>query len=680
MHVGNPHFLLALAGIAVPVLIYLLTRQRVKQVAFSTLRFFAGASSLLVRRKKLHEMLLLALRVAACALLALAFARPFLAAKNGTVAGMLQAPSARVIVADLSGSMNRDGLPGKVRQAVLAALQEAPRNAAVALVGFDQTARVLVPPSTEPAGVQDAAATLAPGQGGTDLSGAIRKADELLRRIQAPAKEIVVLSDLPRSGWGRFRGEWNLEPGVKLTVHALTPETGGGLAIVAADCPQSVVAENEPRALTVRVANFADTEAKDVPVTLTVAGKEIATNRVAIPAHGQTAVRFRHHFTASGDNPGMITVAGGRVPPQVYYFNTRLIPRIPILILAATPGAAGARDGVFFLRTALTPSADSPFVAEVVKPAAVTPAQVRQAAVVILADVAAVPPAIRTELAAVPARGGGLLFLPGPQTQAEVFNASFGDLAPAKLRRPLTASAAGRGDGKAVVGRIDVDHPVFELFQRPHYGDFSAVTFDRYWEVTDSQLCRVPARFDDGRPLLLEKNLGAGMSMLMACPVDLAWSNFPLRAIFLPYLHQVMRCMSLRTERPTAFLVGQTLPAAPGETVQDAEGKPLGGGAAAVAERAGMYTLVNAEGKKHFVYAVNQDPAEADAAVVEPKEIVAALQREGAAADAVAPAARGESTLTAAAGPRRELWAYLLGALALLLVGELWVANRTTEQ
>ncbi|MFA4945285.1 MAG: VWA domain-containing protein [Lentisphaeria bacterium] len=682
MHLGNPQFLLGLAGVAIPILVYLLTRQRVKQVAFSTLRFFAGAATTMVRRKKALELLLLALRVAACALLAAAFARPFFAEKDPVLAGRLQAPAARIVVADLSGSMNRGDLPAKLRQALQAALQELPAGAVVGLVGFDQSVRVLAAPTRDLAAVREAASTLAPGQGGSDLAAAIRKAGDLLRQVQAPVREIVCLSDLHRSGWERFRGDWSLEPGVKLTVHPLEPEKDSGLAITAADSPQSVVAENAPRAISVRVANATGAEAKEVPVTLTVAGKLVETAKLTVPAHGQAAVRFRHRFTAAGDNPGVVAVAGGDAPQRRFHFNTRLIPRIPILILSNARGEPGAADGIFFLRTALTPSADSPFVAELAKPDAAAVPKIRPAAVVLLADVAAVPPELKAALDELAARGGGLLFLPGAQTRPESFNATFAGLAPAKLRRILTAAAGRQGNAKAVIGKVDFDHPAFELFQRPHYGDFSTLAFDRYWEVTDSQLCRIPVRLDDGRPLLLEKSLaGGGSAMLLACPTDLAWGNLPLRAIFLPTLHQLMRHLALRGERPTAFLAGQTLPPpAPGQTLHDPDDKPLptAAGQPPVATRAGFYSLVDAQGQTIFRYAVNQDPAEADTATVAPKEISAALQVEGAEAGTL----QAESRQPAATGlgPRREIWGWLLAALALLLLAELWVANRTAEQ
>ena len=82
MNFGSPLFLIGLSAAALPILIHLLTRDRIRRVAFPTLRFFSGASRHVLRRKKFREAILLVLRSLACALLAVAFARPLLSAEG----------------------------------------------------------------------------------------------------------------------------------------------------------------------------------------------------------------------------------------------------------------------------------------------------------------------------------------------------------------------------------------------------------------------------------------------------------------------------------------------------------------------------------------------------------------------------------------------------------------------
>ena len=117
MRFVNPLFLVGILATLLPVLIHLLTRDRIRKVEFSTLRFFAKSSQRVLRRKKYQEMFLLALRMVICGLLAVAFARPFFGGKREEAHGA-SVRTARVIVADVSGSMGRGPLCGKVEGGV----------------------------------------------------------------------------------------------------------------------------------------------------------------------------------------------------------------------------------------------------------------------------------------------------------------------------------------------------------------------------------------------------------------------------------------------------------------------------------------------------------------------------------------------------------------------------------
>src|SRR5712691_4825929 len=73
----TPLFLAGLGAIAVPILIHLIQRERKRVVQFPSLMFLQRIPYQSVRRRRIRNWLLLAMRVAAIALLVLAFARPF---------------------------------------------------------------------------------------------------------------------------------------------------------------------------------------------------------------------------------------------------------------------------------------------------------------------------------------------------------------------------------------------------------------------------------------------------------------------------------------------------------------------------------------------------------------------------------------------------------------------------
>jgi hypothetical protein len=72
-----PWFLAGLAAIALPIYVHLLRQHNVVPLKFSSLMLFEKHTQSAVKRRRLRYLLLLALRVLLLALLALAFANPF---------------------------------------------------------------------------------------------------------------------------------------------------------------------------------------------------------------------------------------------------------------------------------------------------------------------------------------------------------------------------------------------------------------------------------------------------------------------------------------------------------------------------------------------------------------------------------------------------------------------------
>src|SRR4030088_2660236 len=80
----SPWFLAGVAGVALPVYLHLLRRHATTPHPFSSLMFFERRTQSSIKHRRLRYLLLFALRTALVALLALAFARPFV--NSATVA------------------------------------------------------------------------------------------------------------------------------------------------------------------------------------------------------------------------------------------------------------------------------------------------------------------------------------------------------------------------------------------------------------------------------------------------------------------------------------------------------------------------------------------------------------------------------------------------------------------
>ncbi len=677
----NPYFLLALGGLAVPVLIHLLTRDRIQHAAFSTLRFFAKGAKMVVRRKKFQELVLLLMRVALAVLLALVFARPYFGAKP--VDTRKEFSTARVVVLDVSGSMRRAGLPDALRKAAddaLGSLSEGQDTAAV--VSFSDTSVVAAPFTDNLSTAKAAAHAAVPGYGGTNIADALRKADELLRGVRAKQKEIVLVSDLQRGGWSYFKGDWKLASDVKLTVDQLKPtDAGSGLAIVEMSAPNGLVLDKQPSSIAVRIANYTSQPREKVAVTLLLNGRKADAQEVNVRANGTVAVRFRHVFDTGGDNPGAMVIGpDASTPDNTAYFNARTLPRIPVLLIDGKPSPDPQSDAAFFLGKALVPSDSSPFTVTTLPADQVTTQNVAASTVVVLANVGDLAAPVSDALKALLERGGSLFFLPGDRAQADTFNTRFGSIAPCKLRQILDAHPAN-GETAESLTRIDFGHPIFEVFSLPHHGDLGIPKFSHYWETTDTQLSKVLARFGDGRPAILERKVGKGVSLALASAIEPGWTDFAYQSVFLPFVHQVVRYLAVQTGQQTTYTSGDLLPVPAGDTLKDPQGQEMTAtqtGAEKsgfLAAQPGFYNAFNAQGQHDFYYAVNGNMTEADPATVAGDEIASAIAR--APDEALGGLDSGTANAPEAGIKDAGLWWFLLWGVLLLTFAELVVGNKT---
>src|SRR5215831_414296 len=99
----NPWAWLGLAAIAVPILVHLLARRQAVRVLFPTLRFLPVSPITAVRRHRLTDLPLLAVRIGVLAAAVAALAQPYVATASRT--DRAGAQLARAIVIDTSASM-----------------------------------------------------------------------------------------------------------------------------------------------------------------------------------------------------------------------------------------------------------------------------------------------------------------------------------------------------------------------------------------------------------------------------------------------------------------------------------------------------------------------------------------------------------------------------------------------
>src|SRR5215813_3091482 len=137
----TPLFFAGVAALAAPILVHLVRRTRARRVQFPALVFIRQVPQRTIRRRTLHNLLLLILRCLAILLIVLAFTRPFFssrsAAKDNLTAG------ATVILIDDSLSMQREQLFAAAERRAESVIDDARSDERLALVTFDKRYNVI---------------------------------------------------------------------------------------------------------------------------------------------------------------------------------------------------------------------------------------------------------------------------------------------------------------------------------------------------------------------------------------------------------------------------------------------------------------------------------------------------------------------------------------------------------
>ncbi|HEV8542529.1 MAG TPA: BatA and WFA domain-containing protein, partial [Verrucomicrobiae bacterium] len=275
---ANAVLLAGLVGIAAPILIHLLLRRKSQRMRFSTVQFFVKRDEQSMRKRKLRNLLLLAMRVCLFALIVLAFARPFL--RNLNAAGSSGKRQQLILLLDTSASMQANGLGGQqwnrakqFARNLLSKLRADDRAALVTSSTHSSTASEFVPPSV----LLQKLDAIEPTYGAGEVSEGLQQAGKLLA-VSDPAREttLQIISDLQRSAAQNI-GTTPLPQ--KLGVKMYDP--GERFIPNVAVTDLQLESQNSAR---VMVTSFSDENYRALPFKLRIDGKEISSGEMALSA------------------------------------------------------------------------------------------------------------------------------------------------------------------------------------------------------------------------------------------------------------------------------------------------------------------------------------------------------------------------------------------------------------
>jgi hypothetical protein len=684
-----PLFLLGALAVGLPILFHLIRQTSRERQRFSSLMFLRPSPPRLTRRSRLEDLLLLLLRGAILVLLAAAFARPFFNQPLPIVPQV--APREQtVLLVDTSASMRRDGLWTAALESVEAFLRRSGPENEVALFTFDRQVRSLMsfeqwqatPVTERLALTQQRLAEATPGWAVTYLGDALITGAEALVEADRGAvhptlRRIVVVSDLQEGSRLEGLEGYNWPKGLEVVVEPLKAKrpTNAGLQWVLDAGDVAPATNSGPR---VRVSNSADARQERFQLRWqNVTGAEPI--EVYVPP-GQSRVSPAPPLP-TGTSGECLALSGDDDAFDNTAWRATVKAEDWTVLYLGNDAEADPAQPLYFLKRALQ-GGPRRTITLTAKPAN-APLAATELADARIVIVATSPSATALGLIQECLNGGGTVLWvlrAGGSVEA---------LAGLAGANGLTADDAV-GSDYAMLSAIDFAHPLFASFADPRYSDFTRIHFWKHRRLDVARLpnARVPARFDNGDPALIEIPKGQGRLLVLTAGWHPADSQLALSSKFVPLLHAMLEQAGPRNTAPTAYRVGDpvTLPAPPDGQAwvllkPDGVERRLTTDETRFAETdlPGIYGL--SSGDSRWRFAVNLDAAESRTA---PRSLDD-LERLGVPLKPVArpttsslrPAPqRHQAELEA----RQKLWRWLLLGAAGVMIGEIVLAGRVTRQ
>ncbi|ODT03350.1 MAG: hypothetical protein ABS52_09045 [Gemmatimonadetes bacterium SCN 70-22] len=681
-----PLFAGALAAIVVPLLVHLVHRERKEAVSFPSLMFVQRTPYQHASRQRIRDWLLFAARCLIIALLAAAFMRPVLARTAAASPGG-RGGTEVVVLLDRSMSMRHGERWTSAQRAVRDRFGSLGKGDRLTLVPFDVRATAVNEATADGAALRSALDSIMPSDAGTRLAPAVALARRILAGTALPLKEVMVVSDFQRSAWD-LDDDVTLPPGTKIVPVDVGAGEVADRSVRSVDLRRDASAPRDRVVVSARVVN-AGPAVKGVAARLEVNGRTVDERRIDLPSDGGGTVTFAPVTVAGEGAPARVVLDADAFPgDDAFLFRLRRPPSIGVLLVEHSD--APAERGIF-VRRALAIGDQPTFEVRVARSRSVTAADLVGRQLVLLND-AGVPAGIGgAPLLEFVRGGGGILSALGERASSRAFAGEGGALLPGAVGDPVDR-LGGRG---GVLGYLDRTHPALSIFGAARSGDLSSARFFRYrpLQVESGAL----ARFDDGAVALAEHRVGRGRVITWGSSLDGVWNDLPRQAVYLPFLHQLVRyAADYRPERGS-YAVGESvdLTDAAGDrnasnggerfTVRTPDGERIavgGAGAPPALElrQAGWYEMRRAgvPNERPRLVAANPAPAELEFATFDPVRLVNALAPDD---DVVVSQGTADPAQRLVEQERRQsIWWYLLVVATLVLLAEGWLAGRVSQR
>jgi hypothetical protein len=469
--------------------------------------------------------------------------------------------------------------------------------------------------------------------------------------------------------------------------------------------------EQQASHLIARVHNYGDEPVENLPVRLFIDENMIRTVQLDIEPDDLADAVFKIDFQDEATHTGWVELPEDALAvDNKRYFTLQSLQSIKVHAVGNKTRTRSAyqKPATFFMKMAFTAGSDAVPIDFSESTTLPNTATLARTDVLILADVPRFSQAEADRIKTYVAAGGGLIVTVGDNFDADVYEQYLGGeigLMPCNFVQAV-GDAFDREQFR-VLATVKYEHPIFAPFKEPNHGDFGKARFYRVLQAVPTADATVIAAYDDGSPALFEKSYSdprrpsamgtPGRVLCFTSTIDRQWNDLPIRAVYLPFLHETIKYLALKDVAATPdYRIGDSVEL-------NAETETAGtqrDGVVAVFNPnkvetrlqpeknntttsvfytdttiPGIYS-VHASGAAARYFVINTEATESDLASRDVEELTSMLKGTVDAAVEDKPAAELIAQYHENVENRQDVWMYLMLAVFALAVTEMFLANR----
>ncbi|HRN25841.1 MAG: BatA and WFA domain-containing protein [Ignavibacteriaceae bacterium] len=549
----NPAILFGLFAASIPVIIHLFNLRKLKKIEFSTLAFLKELQKNKIRKIKLKQWILLALRVLIILFIVMAFARPTL--KSFQIGGTTSAAKTTAIfilddtfsmsVVDQKGSYFNQGK--EIINKVVSQLQEGDEVGLI-LVSNPKKENKLTSNLSE---FLKTTVQLDLNYTSGDINSALVKSAQLISESKNFNKEIYVLSDFQKDKIinKNITNDLSelLNESVKLYSFDLSDKDVFNLSVDDLKINNQIFEKDKPVSFSITVTNNSNQDVNSAVVSLFLDNERAAQKSFDVKAGQSTNVEIE----AVPKSTGFIDVTAEIETDEIEQDNKRFaslfIPeKISVGLFAEN------NNDLSFVDLALQTTGETKYLIERKNINQLSSQQLNKYQTIIFSANSLISgiELIKNYIQ----NGGGLFLFPSSVPDQSTLNQFY-----SQLGLGVNSSFVGKvnsNDLKIKFDKTDFNHPIFQnVFQNDEKKKYESPEINAYYK--NSSAGNQIISLVDGSSFLSEIRFGKGKILVFNCAPVLTWSDFPIKSIFAPLMNKSVAYLSSKERDQNIFIAGE---------------------------------------------------------------------------------------------------------------------------